>query len=247
MNKKINYGVDHDSKGNVIFNKKFYEKLLKTINKGLCTGVGNGKPGNMCIEAVVCNLIGKPEQEDQPIDCVIEDAIQFKIDLNDTNGWSSNKMRAWGLRRAGTAQIGSKNIKESRKFLSYIQSGYEKTFGPIIRIAMLKQLDIWYKETRIAIKKKNKYVERLSFNEFNDVIGNFEDYSDSPCEILKELMGLLDTKSNKVREYLLFIIAEICVQALKKCGSPGAKYLYMCPFKLPPCPKGMIPCKKIIV
>ncbi len=73
-------------------NKELAEKVLSTVDAGLCSGVGVPEPGKMCIEAAVNFAMGLPHG-DEP-HCVGKAVRRFKIELNDAN-WSSNEARAW--------------------------------------------------------------------------------------------------------------------------------------------------------
>lgn len=82
-------------------------KLLKTVDAGLCPGVGVPVPGRMCAVAAVCYTLGIPHG-DEP-DCVGWAVRALVISLNDGD-WSSNKARAKGLRKLTVAQLGSNTI-----------------------------------------------------------------------------------------------------------------------------------------
>ena len=88
-------------------------KVLDTIDAGLSSGVGNPKPGEMCVEAAVCYALGLPHGDDP--ECVSRAVRSLKITLNDKQ-WSSNKARAKGLRRLGLAQLGSRGHIDDRDF-----------------------------------------------------------------------------------------------------------------------------------
>jgi hypothetical protein len=94
--------------------KKLAKKVLETVDAGLCSGVGEPVPGQMCIEAAVCFALGEPHG-DEP-SCVAETLRAFKIQLNDTR-WSSNEARALGLRRVAIAQLGSKGRLNDKIFI----------------------------------------------------------------------------------------------------------------------------------
>ena len=80
------------------------ERYNTLLSHGLSKGLGLPLPGEMCIEAVICNVMGL-EHSDDPM-CVADSVRKFKIHLNDKN-WSSNVARAKGLHDLGLAQLGS--------------------------------------------------------------------------------------------------------------------------------------------
>jgi hypothetical protein len=92
---------------------KLAKRVLEVVDAGLCKGVGNPKPGEMCVEAAVCYAMDLPHG-DQPT-CVSPAIRVLKITLNDAN-WSSNAARAKGLRRLAVLQLGSKDNFDDIEF-----------------------------------------------------------------------------------------------------------------------------------
>jgi hypothetical protein len=88
-------------------------KVLKVVDAGLCNGLGQPVPGQMCVEAAVCYAMGLPHS-DEP-SCVSPALRRLKINLNDKN-WSSNDSRAKGLRRLALAQLGSAGHLDELEF-----------------------------------------------------------------------------------------------------------------------------------
>ena len=84
--------------------KAFVKKLLPIIDAGLCIGLGQPKPGEMCVEAAVCYAKGV-EHGDNPA-CVSPVVRRLVLILNDAN-WSSDMARAKGMRRLAIAQLGT--------------------------------------------------------------------------------------------------------------------------------------------
>jgi hypothetical protein len=126
-------------------------KLLKTIDAGLCEGVGTPEPGKMCIEAAVCFALGRPHG-DKP-ECVANVVREHKIIINDSQ-WSSDAARAKGLRRAGLAQLGSKGVVDEAKFLRIV---IEKTIRHIVPIALFSAASVHPdKEHRDAMRNAAK-------------------------------------------------------------------------------------------
>lgn len=90
-------------------NLKLAGRVLKVVDAGLVRGMGNPKPGQMCVEAAVCYAMGMPHGDNPS--CVGAAVRAFKIALNDSF-WSSEAARAAGLRRIAVAQLGSKDIDQ---------------------------------------------------------------------------------------------------------------------------------------
>jgi hypothetical protein len=124
--------------------KKLAAKVLKTVDAGLCRGVGTPEPGEMCVEAAVCYAMGLPHG-DNPT-CVSHALRSLKIRLNDSN-WSSNAARAKGLRRLAIAQLGSADTLDEKAF----------TDG-CVKIAIGKVVP---RALRIVAKMNPKHAEKL--------------------------------------------------------------------------------------
>lgn len=88
-------------------------RVLEVVDAGLCAGLGQPKPGQMCVEAAVCFALGQ-KHGDEP-ECVAASVRAFKIGLNDAN-WSSKAARAAGMRKLAIAQLGSKETLDEQKF-----------------------------------------------------------------------------------------------------------------------------------
>lgn len=88
-------------------------KVLDIVDAGLVRGVGVAQPGQMCVEAAVCYALGLPHGDNPG--CVSRAVRSLKIELNDAD-WSSNAVRARGLRRLALAQLGSRDALDDHEF-----------------------------------------------------------------------------------------------------------------------------------
>lgn len=89
--------------------KQLAGKVLETVDWGLAKGIGDPRPGEMCIEAAVCFAMGLPHGDNPS--CVGSLVREFKIALNDKD-WSSRKSRASGMREIAVAQLGSDKVDQ---------------------------------------------------------------------------------------------------------------------------------------
>lgn len=89
-------------------------KILAAVDRGLAPGLGRPYPGKMCIEAVICNVLGLPHGDDPP--CVAKSLRAIKIGLNDAC-WSSPQARAKGLRTLALLQLDSKGVLDEKEFI----------------------------------------------------------------------------------------------------------------------------------
>ena len=93
------------------------QKILSLFDLGLRSGLGSGKPGDMCIEAVICNVLEGRNADDPK--CVSPVLRSLKIRLNDSS-WSSNHARAQGMKRLGIAQLGSAGFLDESEFIKRV-------------------------------------------------------------------------------------------------------------------------------
>lgn len=84
------------------------KELIKTISKGLVSGVGEPEPGQMCVMHAISVVMEGEQYSDRPI-CVHDIITDFDIVLNDCY-WSSDKARAKGMIREAVAKLGSTKI-----------------------------------------------------------------------------------------------------------------------------------------
>ena len=111
-------------------NAKLVKRLLDVVDQGLCSGVGNGTPGHMCVEAAASYVVDGDGKSDMP-SCVHAVVRRFKIALNDKK-WSSEQARALGMREVAVAQLGSLDI-DPEVFVKYV---VEQTIRRIVPIAL---------------------------------------------------------------------------------------------------------------
>ena len=117
----------------VKINRKLAKKVLKTVDAGLCSGMGEPEPGKMCVEAAVCYAMGLPHG-DRPI-CVSPALRKLKVVLNDAS-WSSNQERARGLRRLALAQLGSAGTLDDVEFVKRVSNlAIQKVVSVALRAA----------------------------------------------------------------------------------------------------------------
>jgi hypothetical protein len=86
------------------------QKLTEIVNAGLVGGLGEPRPGSLCLEAAVCLALGEPHG-DKP-SCVAEPDRVFAIRLNDA-AWSSTETRAQALLPLALAQLGTTGTDRS--------------------------------------------------------------------------------------------------------------------------------------
>lgn len=90
-----------------VVSRELAARVLEVVDAGLVKGLGSPQPGKLCVEAAVCYAMGLPHS-DQP-SCVLPALRALKIGLNDA-AWSSDNVRAAGLRRLAIAQLGSDTL-----------------------------------------------------------------------------------------------------------------------------------------
>jgi hypothetical protein len=104
------------------------EKVLSVVNAGLVNGLGEAKPGNMCVEAAVCYALDLPHG-DRPLTCVGSAVNSFAIRLNDAR-WPSDKDRTDGMRKFSIAHLGSASIDQTA-FSRLVIDGVRRKIVPM--------------------------------------------------------------------------------------------------------------------
>jgi len=120
-------------------------RVLEVVDQGLVSGLGNGKPGHICVEAAICYALDMPHG-DQP-ECVANCIRRYKIRINDAS-WSSNAARTAGMRRAAIAQLGSdfldlpENRQLRKEFVMYLTEQVIRQILPV----MLRAVALRFKD-----------------------------------------------------------------------------------------------------
>lgn len=206
-------------------------RVLGVLKKGITHGLGNAIPGQMCVEAAVSYAMGY-DHSDRP-QCVSDYIADFKISLNDRS-WSSNFVRANGLRRVAVAQLGSNVIDDG-------------DFAVALYRALLGRLLPVYTKLFYIKKRSRKQIYMFSAAEaavtrlFRDISdGNFPNSGESLVNEVDDILSSLNLRqalgfkggrmamgTARYRSRVYTYIAEIAVNALKACGAKGCRYLYL--------------------
>ena len=194
-------------------NREVAQKVLTTVDAGLCRGVGKPIPGQMCVEAAVCYALGQPHG-DEP-QCVGAAVRAYKIKLNDSN-WSDDKARAKGMRRVAIAQLGSDEIDQN-EFRKEVVIGTVKQLLPIALRAAAKMVPAHAEALEAAAVLCGAVVS------FTDARSAAQKSREAPGPAY----AAADAADAK-RDSVLAKAAEIAVQALIKLGSKGAQWLDLC-------------------
>lgn len=221
----------------IIITEKLIKKLIAVINKGLVYGMGDPVPGQMCVEAAVCYVLGY-EHDDEPR-CVHDDLGTFKIHVNDLRMWSSDKKRAAGLRRLAIMQLntlGKLNWDVFSKAMSrwvirnlpplLVGEGNEKLRKAAARCAKTPTWDN-------AVKFAAQFREANPEDRDEWWMGEFESFCAFPTERFNELILFLTMLpiERKAGERFLFDLCEASVQQLIKMKMPGSDYVELAPLK----------------
>jgi hypothetical protein len=206
-------------------------RVLGVLKKGIVNGLGNPIPGQMCVEAAVSYAMGY-EHSDKPR-CVSDYISNLKIALND-RGWSSNFIRAKGLRRVAIAQLGSDEI-EDRDFAEAFYRAFLRRLLPIYtKLSRIKKRNLKQNSTFTAVEEAiTRILRDLADGEYpsegEDLAGQADDILSSLN--LRQALGLKGgpkvAHKKRYRSYVFAYIAEVAVDALKATGAKGTRYLYL--------------------
>jgi hypothetical protein len=225
-------------------------KVLETVDAGLCGGVGKPVPGKMCVEAAVCFALGLPHGDNPP--CVGTAVRRFKMRLNDSR-WPSDQARASGMRKLAVAQLGSDSINQlefaTKVTLKTIQRILPKTLRLIgqrvparvdefesLAIACEQATDLASARTASVNAKKAAYAYAYAY-----AAAAAAAYADAAAAAAAAAYAAADAAADAAayaaayayayadaRHEILLMSAEIGLEALVECGSPGCQWLPLC-------------------
>ena len=105
------------------------QKLIDIVNAGLVSGLGEARPGHLCVEAAICLAMGEPHS-DKP-SCVAAPDRKFATRINDAE-WSSKEARAKALLPLALAQLGTAGTDRG----PWVQRVFEGIVRQIVPIAL---------------------------------------------------------------------------------------------------------------
>ena len=119
----------------VAINIELARKVSDLVGKGLVCGLGEPKPGKMCVEAAVCYAMGLPHSDNPP--CVDEDVRAIKIAINDMGKFANNMDRGEAMKGLAIAQLGSNELPAGA-FLNAFRANCTEMF-----INQLRRFETW--------------------------------------------------------------------------------------------------------
>jgi hypothetical protein len=203
-----------------VINDSFADDLLRLIDKGVAHGLGEARPGKMCIEASVDFIenggaANGGGMQDHPV-CVVDWLAELKIELNDRGGWKNNKDRGRGLRRLALVQLGTASLKgfdDSGQFWDAVSEVLKTrvqtlTSDPKVEIGHAAGLWIMLDQSINQLPELVDIVDHL--------------YKDEIRKRVRNESGVNQSLRNH-------IVGEIMVQALVRLKAPGARFLKKAP------------------
>lgn len=232
-------------------NKTAIKKLLKTVDAGLCCGLGDPVPGEMCVEAAVCYALGLPHG-DAP-ECVGW-AVRYRVIRINDGDWSSNEARAAGMRRLAVAQLGSDQLDQNR-FAELVALKAIKKLCPLLfsELAKLAKTDEDRKameDAGLACADVTSLQEAvpvlvsaygralyIDFDRAQSLTSAYDlaraQYQDlGVAQYLNRGRSLSLTLDHGLdQDESLAMLAAICVETLIEMESPGCQWLGLCEIK----------------
>ena len=209
-------------------------KILGVVDVGLCSGLGQPRPGEMCVEAAVCYAMGLPHGDDPG--CVNLSLRSFKISINDKK-WSSNSARASGMRRLAIAQLGSTDM-DSIAFCSRLS---ELVIRKIVPIALR---EIGTEEFNLlAVQCENEGTKAASAYAASvasayaasvaaaaSYAAAVASYAGDAAAYASAAVSASVSAAAKKRDEILTIATELAVQVLRELNQPGIALMdHLCP------------------
>ena len=196
------------------------EEINNILSKGLTKGLGNPIPGQMCVEAAMCYILGEPHS-DKP-SCVGEEVNKAKIVLNDCN-WPSNEARAQGMKYLMVAQYGSINL-DQEEFKLKLKLNSTKRILPFLI---------------------QKHFERTKDNRLLEYKVKFENLVELDDNLWKKFYSYNNNNNNNNYYYyhynnnynyyyynyykveFLLLVSDTILQTLKQMDCEGCKWLHL--------------------
>lgn len=203
--------------------KRHARKVLEVVDRGLSCGMGDPKPGKMCVEAAVCYALGLPHGDEPP--CVGSEVRDFKIALNDCN-WSSKAARARGMRKLAIAQLGSRSISQmafrreiivrlAREFLPLVSPSHKELILGCKRVADVRNV-----AERIRAANTGTAYNAAQYFRYATLAG-----AGSSSHAVRGLSFYTGHLSKRKRDALLCRVADIALRVLVELKSPGCRWL----------------------
>ncbi len=191
--------------------KKIIRRIIELVGYGLPDGLGEQKPGQMCVEACVNAAFGLDHGDNPP--CVHRAVRDAKIALNDSP-WSDNQARGKGMLKLAVAQVGSENI-DGEKFVRIL---FEALPGLKKRHPARKDAEAAYYTVRAA----HHTAEAACYT------AEAARYTARAARYTARAAQYTARASNDT-DACLRDFAEIMLDALKQCDAPGMKWLELIP------------------
>ena len=212
--------------------REIASKVLNVVDYGLVKGMGSPQPGEMCVEAAVCYALGLPHG-DNPESCVASSVRAGKIQLNDSS-WSSPQARAKGMRRVAIAQLGSAGTIDETKFATYVA---EQTIKRIVPLALEVAAKIAVTEfhSNTLRKAAQNCAEQGTASAARSAASAAESAASAAESAARSAArsaawsaawsAASAAESAAWSDEILSLQAEIFVEALQICQSPGCAFL----------------------
>lgn len=235
----------------IVIDETLAKKIASLCNKGLCMGLGVARPGAMCIEAAVNYAMGRPHN-DRPV-CVDGALRDFKIDLNDSLDFASNKARGKALKRLGIAQLGTYGddyVFDSSKFEELVHAVVQKHIDKHVK-GLIKANSA---AEQTLVSSMVKQIQKADFDDLDnllyslrDNLADFEPLEDSNGDVIDpsgetpveasyynltdQINWITRDMATKEKAAFLYKLCEEFVKILVKLKTPGSKFLHLAPFE----------------
>ena len=200
---------------------------------GIVEGLGEPIPGKMCIEALVCHVLGLPHG-DKPLECVGTEVNEFKIGLND-KPWTTPFTRAKGMEKLGIAQLGSNTINQ-QEFKDVLWLALGQKISPLIfryyatktdnKQPLLEHADVMEK---VVTLDKARQKQRKFAHAYAHAHGYAHGYAHAHAHGYGYGYGYAHAYDYGYGYDVWFTkVADVAVQVLKDLNSPGCEWLWIC-------------------
>jgi len=226
-------------------------KVLETVDAGLCHGKGRPVPGQMCVEAAVCFALGLPHSDEPPCvaPCVRSFKVRLNDAGWSTNKARASGLRALSVGQLGSTGVvddkkftGIIILETIRQILSKVAEGIDRDDlaeqcrnaldFPSAKVAASAVKEAAYaRARRDAGARGDAGVGELAYTAAYYAYSAAAYYADDALRHAADAAagyayavgGAAHAAYASVSpgDSILLISAEIGMQALRECGSPG--------------------------
>ena len=229
------------------------QRVLEVVDAGLVKGLGEPVPGKMCVEAAVCFALGL-KHGDEPT-CVGSAVQRFKIRLNDaawsSNKARTKGLRKLAVAQLGSDTINQQQFAKTLAKLT-INRFLPVLFRDLAEKPRIKKWRVSFLEAADRCEREGTRESAQAARKAAAAAAAYADAADAYAAAYAAAYAYADAADDAAaaaaayaaayaayaaddaydaaaaaakKDKYLFMMADIGLEALKQCNSPGCQYL----------------------